>query len=740
MTHTPPTTPHAHLCLVLHNHQPVGNFDGVFEQAYQDSYLPFLEVFEPFEALQLSLHTSGPLMAWLAARHPEYLDRVRLLVDAGRIEIVGGPQTEPILTMLPSRDRIGQIRAYSAMLQRTTGTAPTAMWMPERVWESSLTSDIADAGIAATVLDDFHFKAAGWDESKLTGYYLTEDNGRTLKIFPGSETLRYMIPFRPVAELVDYCRDMAARHPGIVLTFGDDGEKFGTWPDTKAHVYGSGWLRDLFSQLTDNASWLHTVSLAEAARRTPPVGKIYLPDCSYREMTEWALPTDAGRRFDDVTHAMEDHARWRDLKSFVRGGYWRNFKIKYEETAEMYARMMDVSTRLHQTSGVDADGSKTADHPTLDLGTAAAVRDHLYHGQCNCPYWHGAFGGVYLPHLRNAIYQHLIRADNLMYRADVDAGASPAVSADADDYNFDGHAEVRLATPHHVLWAAPAAGGRLYEWDVRGIAHNLLATLARRPETYHQKVLDGPSQNEGEVASIHDLVVFKQDDLDQKLQYDGDTRKSLIDRFYDADADLESVRRSETRDHGDFSRGVYDAKIRRNDGRVQLQMRRSGSVAGSPVTVTKAVTVDDSAVVRVTYLIENLPVESRHHFGVELNFAGMPAGADDRYFSDVGGQSLGQLGTSLDLHESFGLSLADRWLGLDVDINFDRASGIWAYPVETVSQSEAGFEAVHQSVCVTPHWTIVPDSDGRWSMTMEIAARTESTSQTDPVDVATAAT
>ena len=26
------------LALVLHNHQPIGNFDGVFEQAYQDSY------------------------------------------------------------------------------------------------------------------------------------------------------------------------------------------------------------------------------------------------------------------------------------------------------------------------------------------------------------------------------------------------------------------------------------------------------------------------------------------------------------------------------------------------------------------------------------------------------------------------------------------------------------------------------------------------------------------------------
>ena len=69
------------LVLVLHNHQPVGNFDGVFEQAYQDSYLPFLDVFERYAALRIALHTSGSLMEWLDARHPEYVDR---LAEPGR--------------------------------------------------------------------------------------------------------------------------------------------------------------------------------------------------------------------------------------------------------------------------------------------------------------------------------------------------------------------------------------------------------------------------------------------------------------------------------------------------------------------------------------------------------------------------------------------------------------------------------------------------------------------------------
>ena len=118
------------LCLVLHNHQPVGNFDHVIEQAYRDSYLPFLDVFEGYEHLRIGLHTSGPLMLWLANNHPEYLGRLRQLVALGRVEIIGGPFYEPILTMLPSRDRIGQITKYTRWLQSEFHCAVSGMWMP----------------------------------------------------------------------------------------------------------------------------------------------------------------------------------------------------------------------------------------------------------------------------------------------------------------------------------------------------------------------------------------------------------------------------------------------------------------------------------------------------------------------------------------------------------------------------------------------------------------------------------
>jgi alpha-amylase len=712
-------TPSVNLCLVLHNHQPIGNFDGVFEQAYQDSYLPFLDVFEPFESLSISLHTSGPLMMWMAQRHPEYIDRLRLLVDAGRIEIIGGPQYEPIMTMLPRRDRIGQIRAYSAWLQRTLGADVIGMWTPERVWESNMAADMVAAGIGYTVLDDFHFRAAGITDQQLTGYFLTEEDGATLRVFPGSEHLRYTIPFAPVQETIDHCWQFAQSHPGAVLTFGDDGEKFGTWPDTKEHVYRNGWLRSFFEALTANAGWLNTITLAESIRRTPPVDKVYLPDCSYREMTQWSLPTPRQEAFDEVTHEIEKHPRWEDLRPFVRGGFWRNFRVKYAEANEMYARMIYVSRRL-----------QLAEMAGADSGELAEARDHLYRGQCNCPYWHGAFGGIYLPHLRNAIFYHLIRADTLIQRSLAPLGKGhaagvPFVEAAADDFNFDLLQEVRLANDHFTLWLAPGHGGRLYQWDLTHIAHNVLASMQRRPEAYHNKVLAGPSASGDSVASIHDRVVFKQAGLDQRLSYDRFPRKTLMDHFYDDQVDFAAVADGTAMERGDFVDLPFEAKIRRASDRVQLQMRRDGNAWGLPITITKAVTlVAGSDEVSVTYLLENLPKDRSLHFAVELNFAGMPSGANDRYFSSPHGEALGQLGKRLNIADTDGLGLSDQWLGLDIGLDFDQQGGIWAFPVETVSQSEGGFELVHQSVCVMPHWNVRADHAGRWAVQMTLRAAT----------------
>lgn len=705
------TQPNLRLCLVLHNHQPIGNFDDVFEAAYQDSYLPFLDVFEPYEQLSISLHTSGPLADWLVSRHPEYISRISDLVSQGRIEVIGGAYYEPILTMIPSRDRRAQIENYSQWLTGNIGGQIGGMWMPERVWESELTTDLAQCGIRYTVLDDFHFRRAGISQQELHGYFVTENEGHTLCVFPGSEKLRYLIPFQDPSQTIDYCRQLANTCPGSVVVFGDDGEKFGTWPETKSHVYELGWLKSFFDALVANRQWLHTTTLAQAVADTPPRGKVYLPDASYREMTEWALPYESQLDYDDLAHSFENDERWKRIQKYVAGGFWRNFKVRYPEANEMYSRMMYVSKKVEG----------------LEKNVAGyqieKARDLLFQGQCNCAYWHGAFGGIYLPHLRNAVYQHLIRADNLL---DLELHAQgPWIDCQSQDFNFDGRPEIRLANDQLVAWISPAQGGYLYELDVREIGHNLLATMQRRPEAYHEKVRRGQHAGDDGAASIHDRVVFKQAGLQDCLHYDRHLRKSLVDHFWDKDISLEALANSQAEDRGDFVDSQYEATIRRNPNRMQVMMQRTGEVFGQPLSLSKGVTLNSgSNELEIAYMIEGIPADFECHFGIEMNFAGMPDGQDDRYFRDAM-HILGQLGTMLDLPSKKELHLVDRWLGLEASLHFDKATSIWTFPIQTVSQSESGFELVHQSVVVQPHWIVRPDANGRWVTTMKLRARTD---------------
>lgn len=700
------------LVLALHNHQPVGNFDFVFEEAYQDSYLPFLDVWTNFPQIKLSLHTSGSLMEWLDEAHPEYVDRLAELAGAGRLEIIGGAYYEPILSMLPSRDRIGQIRQYTEWLQRRLGVDIQGMWTPERVWEQSMLRDLVDAGIQYTIVDDFHFRSAGLADDQLFGYYLSEDDGRLMKIFPGSETLRYMIPFSDPGRCLEYLRGVAESHPGAVVVFGDDGEKFGTWPDTKHHVYDAGWLAQFFQMLTEQADWINVCTASEAAESVAPQGKIYLPDASYREMTEWVLPSELQVTYERVTHEMHDDPRWATLKQFVRGGNWRNFKVKYPEANEMYARMMTVSRRL---------AAQQRTNPT-DARLESARRE-LYRGQCNCSYWHGAFGGIYLPHLRNAVYRHLIQADNLLDQAaDKPTGWTEATAA---DFDLDGRKELQLSSEKLSLFLSPARGGSIYELDVRSIAHNLLATLSRRPEAYHKKVVAGTSGGDSDVASIHDRVVFKQPDLDRHLRYDDYLRKSLIDHFYDNDTRLADVASGTAIERGDFRDREYEALIRRSPDRVQAELKRDGNAWGHPIRITKTITVESGvAAIELGYVLEGLPADGPLHFAVEFNFAGLAPSGDDRYFFDFERQRLGTLDAQLDLHDVAGVGLADEWVGLGASLAFSRTTDVWTYPIATVSQSEGGFELVHQSTVVSPHWIVTPDDEGKWKLSMTLAIDT----------------
>ncbi len=703
------------LVLAIHDHQPVGNFDDVFAAAHADAYLPFLEVLERFPDVAVTLHTSGSLLEWLVEKRPDYVDRVRGLVARGQVEVLGGPFYEPILANIPRRDRIGQVVAYSNFLERTFGQPVRGMWVPERVWEQSFVSDVVEAGIEYTLLDDQHFNAAGLSGDRLLGSYLTEDEGRLLRVLPIDESLRYLIPFSEPHQAIDHLRWIANRRPGALVAFGDDGEKFGVWPNTKEHCYANGWLNHFFELLMQNRDWLQTRPLGEALDETRPLGTCYLPDGTYREMTEWVLEPETQRdlvRLRKLEQQGEDFER---LRSFARGGFWRNFRARYPESNAMYARMLEISERVEEAARSGAD-------TTL----VDRARTELYRAQCNCTYWHGAFGGLYLPHLRNAVYKHLILADNLLEQT-ADRPSS-WVELSGDDFDLDGRSEVRIAGDRLIAYVDPDVGGHLYELDVRATSHNLLATLDRRPEAYHGVVREkalAVANGQGEESD--DEVTLKQPDLHLKLMYDDWPRRSLVDHFLQPGLSLDDFRAGNGR-VSDFATGEYESTLRRADGKVEVRMHRRGSVSPYEIEVAKTVRLDadNPGTLLVQYVLSNLPSGLPFHFAVELGFAGLAANAEDRYYYGPEGNRLGQLESSLDLPTAQRVGLVDEWLGLDVSVECDQPGGIWTFPIESISQSEAGFELVHQSCRVVPHWTVQvgDEAEGRWEVRLAIEVDT----------------
>jgi len=298
---------------------------------------------------------------------------------------------------LPSRDRLGQIKRMADFIQHRFGQRPRSFWLTERVWEPALVKDLAEAGVSYLTVDDSHFRAAGLTDAELTGGFITEDQGQILQVYPASEKLRYLIPFASVPDCMNYLRSLLPEDGERVVCYADDGEKFGVWPHTFQHVYQNGWLKNFLEALrqAQNEGWLISSTLDDAFEEVEPVGRIFIPENSYREMTEWALPATRLQSYEHaVAHIKHDqnlsqNADVQQILGLVKGGNWRYFKVKYPEGNRMYAKMMEVSDKVSNLS--------------TKAKLTEKAQTHLFRGQCNCPYWHGVFGGMYLPHLRSAV-------------------------------------------------------------------------------------------------------------------------------------------------------------------------------------------------------------------------------------------------------------------------------------------------------------------------------------------------
>jgi hypothetical protein len=666
------------LLLGVHAHQPAGNFPEVVEKAHDLCYRPFLETLHRYPAFRFALHVSGPLLDSLLERYPGDMLRLREMVARGQVELFGAGDTEPVLAAIPERDRVTQIRALSEKLERKLGQRPDGAWLTERVWEATVVPALAGCGIRYVTVDDYHFLCAGRREDDLAGYFTTEEGGEKLDLFPISEALRYRIPFAPAAEVVAYIESLGERGAGAAAIYFDDIEKFGIWPETHEWVYGKGWL-DAFVRGVLASSRIETRTYREfhAAQRTR--GIVYLPTTSYIEMNEWTLPAAAAHGYAALVAREKEAGRYPAEKAFLRGGIWRNFLSRYPEANWMHKRMLGLSARL----------------AALDESLRTTELQHLLHlAQANDAYWHGLFGGLYLPHLRRGIWYALLRLEAALDRI------APRPARTVVDLDSDGVDEAVLQNGELQAIVRLDGAASVVELDSYALAQNFGDALRRHAEHYHAKAAAASgSAHAGEgIASAHDRVAFKHPIGLEDLATDAHGRTIFRDAWIDDAGAVHPIEGYVVQPQAAFEQalrfrapcagGTIDKQILMQGGRVTAWYSYAGLSGGRLRT--------------------------------EICLA-MPScdGYAGRYI--LRGEIPCGFGQALDAEEVAELVLDDRFMRGAVGVIASRPARVRARPLHTVSQSEDGFEKIMQCAVVELEWPVGAGA-GEVSVTLRVAA------------------
>jgi 4-alpha-glucanotransferase len=625
----------------VHLHQPVGNFDHVFEQHVRDVYRPLLEHLPERGFHPIVLHLSGPLLEWLEAHDTGYLDWLGRLVADGKVELLLAGFYEPVLASLPRADRVEQIQWMREAVRRRFGVDAQGLWLTERVWEPELAADLSDAGVRYALVDDRHFLVSGFAAERLHAPFYSESDGKRVALFPIDERLRYLIPFRPPEETAAYLRELRGAGQRLAV-LADDGEKFGGWPGTKEWVYEKGWLDRFVTTIGElvEQGEVQLSTLSDALDQVPSGGLAYLPTASYREMEGWSLPPDAALRLIRLERDLGEARIASPDGALIRGAHWRNFLVKYSESNRMHKKMQALS--LMCRAGGDPPGARRA------LGRA----------QCNDAYWHGVFGGLYLPHLREAIWRNLVQAERELRRGE-------ELEVEVLDIDGDGYDEIWVHSDQFSAIVSPQRGGGVEEYTVFATETNYANTLTRRREAYHDTALENQAvathDSESGMSSIHDIEEGLR--LDQRPPLDADDRALFLDRVLPGALPVLSYSSGDYWPVRSWAQSPCQFTIERSADAIEIHCAFAGP-DGRYEALTKRLRFEADGALSVRYRWDPSIGQPEDLFAPELS------------------------------------------LFAPLELRTEPAADLWTFTIETVAKSERGFDRTRQGESVTLRWPV----------------------------------
>ena len=658
----------------IHCHQPIDNFDYVILDAIEKSYKPFFKVLKEFPQFKISVHFSGSLLEFIENNDKELFELMQKL--SGQIEFFSGGYYEPVLASIPSRDRIGQINKLNAYIKKHFKQTPKGLWLTERVWDNAVIRDISQCGIKYVIVDDYHINTSNPSTNERNGYFITEEGGIDTALFPISQHLRYAIPFYPLNETADILRSFKNEPGKNAAIIFDDGEKFGIWPKTYETVYEKEWLRNFIIQTLKDKE-IEVQTFKEFYKENDPLALTYLPTVSYFEMGEWSLNANDALRLESLLE--KNHV---DQK-LLRGGIWKNFFSKYQESNWIHKRMLELSNKQWE------------EKEYLDV---------LYKTQCNDVLWHGVFGGIYLPNLRDNAYKYIIECEKILGNKN-----------EKIDIDLNGAKEYKFMTDNILSIVSSKCGGQIFELDILEKNYNLQNTLTRYEEAYHKKIqVKDESQDEikedtEEIATIHDNMLTVEEEL--FLDYDWYMKKSVIDHLVPLDTTIELFERNHFKELGDFANQPFEVT---KDSKKKLNLIRTGGIYLDDIkfdtTIEKKYIFKKNIISVETAISTFFDKQSFYLQEWNLHFADL-----DRLFFNSVRLEKGVQYSNLEIYSDT-LRIFDQYLNKTLLFEFNKKIKIFVTTLNTVSQSEQGVDMTNQGITLGFLFDLDKDSQSLTSL------------------------
>ncbi|BAF70051.1 alpha-amylase/4-alpha-glucanotransferase domain-containing protein [Nitratiruptor sp. SB155-2] len=623
----------------LHMHQPTNNLPEAVENAVKRCYRPLFQTLRKYPDFRFALHCSGWLFEEIRTKYPDVFEDILYLNEQGSIEFFTGGFYEPVLASIPREDRTVQIQKLNNYIEKLFHKKPKGLWLTERVWESSVATDFTECDIEYVTVDDYHFLASGFDKEELDGYFFSEESGNRFALFPISQKLRYAIPFYPVNDAIEA---ICSFENAILF---DDAEKFGLWPNTYEWVYKEGWLESFIQKVLQSVQIEHFESMLSKRAN----GLAYLCNVSYYEMGEWSLRSKDTLELEKLKATVgKEYFETIGIK-FIRGGIWRNFFVKYEESNRLHKRMLDLSKKQKS--------------------------EYLYKLQTNDVFWHGIFGGLYLPNLRDNAYRFVAECEkSLDDRMEV------------GDKDMDGYKEIEVKRDSFVWRFYEKQGGQIIELLDIASSFNFQNTLTRKFEAYHEKIFQPQNQKDVKgITTIHEMAPKISEEVKKNLFFDWYIKNSAIDHFSDASFNTQSFFQNSFKEYGDFANQPFILQK-------PLEFQRKGGLyldKKYPSTLKKNYFVDTDCLqisidFHSTYTEELLYIsEWNLHFAhYETLLINAKYCCDElEFFSKK-------------------LEIKDPFTKRELHFSFNEAVQIYAVPLRTVSQNEKGFELTQQGISI----------------------------------------